>query len=328
MIDDNIVTGGTGFIGYHLTRELVERGERVITISRYPDLRIIKSFGVNLDKITVTRGDVTNIADLFATVKKNEVNGIVHLASLLSVKTAANPKLGFDINVKGVFNVLEVARIMDVERVIYGSSCSVYGSALYEPVDEEHPTNPGDLYGATKLCGEVWGLNYSDLYDLNFIVLRLGNVYGPGQIGQPDHPVAVDLIEDAFFKRRVKWRSGADHKLNMVYAKDAARGICLAYYSNHLEHKIFNISSGKQHTFREIGDTVRKFIPDASVKIGSGIKSHEKVGLMSITRAKKELRYEPQYSLKEGIKDYLRWLQESEKWWRTINLRMIAKKSS
>jgi len=310
-----LATGGTGFIGSHLIRELVERVEKVIIFDiKHPDFSILKSLGVRLDKITVTRGDVTNMADIFAAVKKNKVDGIIHLASLLSVKTADNPRLGFDVNVKGVFNVVEVARIMDVERVIYISSGSVYGSPLYEPVDEEHPTNPEDLYGATKLCGEVWGLNYSKLYDLDFIVLRLGSVYGPGQIGQPDHPMVVDLIEDAFFKKSVKWLSGADHKLDLVYVKDVASAICLAYCSKNLEHRIFNISYGKQHTFREIGDVVMKSIANASVNISSGIKSHEKLGLMDITRAEKELRYEPKYSLEEGVEDYVKWLQESEKW--------------
>lgn len=323
-----LVTGGTGFIGSHLVRELVERGEKTIIFVRNPDIRILKSFGVNKDEITVTRGDVANMANLFAVVKKNKVNGIIHLASLLSVKTAANPTLGFDINIRGVFNVLEVARIMDVERVIYISSSSVYGSPLYEPVDEKHPTNPDDLYGATKLCGEVWGLSYSKLYDLDFVVLRLGSVYGPGQTGQPGHHMVVNLIEDAFFKKSVKWRSGADHKLNVVYAKDVASAICLSYYSKHLKHKIFNISSRKQHTVREIGDIVMRFLPDASVNIGEGVKSREKVGLMDIARANKELRYVPQYSLDDGVEDYVKWLYENEKWWRTVSLSAIEYKMS
>jgi len=311
-----LVTGGTGFIGSHLVRELVERGEVVVTMSRNPDFSVLKSFDVDLDNVKVARGDVTDMASFLKTMKENDVDGIIHLASLLSVKTEAYPRLGFDVNVKGVFNVLEFARIMNIKRVVYGSSCSVYGPALYEPVDEEHPTNPEDLYGLTKLCGEVWGLNFSSLYNWDFTVLRLGTVYGPGQIVQPNHPMVVSLVEDAVFRKSVEWFGGEKQKLNTVYVKDAARGICLAYYSRDLTHKIFNISSGVQHTFQEIGKTLNESIPEAQINIGRDSINHEEIGLMDISRARKELLYKPRYSLKAGVKDYINWLQENEKWWR------------
>lgn len=316
-----LITGGTGHIGSCLAHELVELGDTVVIMSRYPDLAIIKSFGTDSDKIRVIRGDIVNKSDLSVAIRKNKVKTVVHLASLLSTETVANPRRGFDINVKGTFNVVDVARSMNVERVVYSSSLAVYGYTTSEPVKEEHPRNPENLYGATKLCGEVLGLEYSRLSHLGFIVLRLGNVYGPGQIRKFDRRMEVDIIEDAFFKKSVKWPGGRHHKRNTVYVKDAAHGICLACHSGNLEHKIFNISSGRQHTYGEIGDVVMKVVPDASIRIGSDIDRCERVGLLDIAKARKELLYEPQYSLEQGVKDYVKWLQENEKWWRTISLR-------
>jgi nucleoside-diphosphate-sugar epimerase len=312
-----LVTGGTGFIGSHIVRELVEHGEKVVIIDRNRDTRIMKSLGVNLDEVTVTQGDATDLVNLFHTMKKNEVNGVIHLAAILSVKSAANPRLAFDVNVKGVVNLLEVVRIMDVKRVIYISSGSVYGSSQYEPVDEEHPTNSDDLYSATKLFAEMWGLNYGKLYNLEFVSLRLGYVYGSGQQSQPGHRQAVELIESAFFNKKVKWPHGRDHKMNLVYVKDVVRGIRLAYYSKRLEHNIFNISSGKQHTYWELENVIKQYIPDASVEIGSGLIDHEETGLMDISRAKNELGYDPFYTMEEGVKDYVKWLRENKEWWGT-----------
>ena len=150
-----LVTGGTGFIGSYLVRALLERGERVVAFDTTPNTELVRG---ESPQITFVRGDVSQITDILHTVKKEGVKEIHHLGALLVPACEADPVKALTVNVRGTVDVLEAARLMDVEKVVFTSSVGVFGPDLPEPVTDDAPKNPPTDYGMTKLLCELYGL--------------------------------------------------------------------------------------------------------------------------------------------------------------------------
>ena len=149
-----MVTGGTGFIGARIVRELVQRGEDVVCFDLAPPRANLQQL---LDKISVYRGDVTQIPHLLEAVNRYGVTKIVHMAALLPPDTEDRPHFGMLVNIQGTNNVFEVARWTGVERVVYASSIAVYGvqeTFGERPINEDDTPSPVNVYGMTKAAND------------------------------------------------------------------------------------------------------------------------------------------------------------------------------
>jgi UDP-glucose 4-epimerase len=171
-----LVTGESGAIGSWVTRELVEQGRRAVSYDARLDTTLVKDIE---DKLECVVGDILDLPSIIHTIKRYEVERIIHMAAALPDLCEANPLVGFRINVEGTLNVFEAARLMDIRRVVYASSRSVYDISrgeyahpTYKPIDEDYPKAPRDVYGATKLFAEHMGVNYNRIYGLDVIGLR------------------------------------------------------------------------------------------------------------------------------------------------------------
>lgn len=314
---DVLVTGAFGVFGNQVLRRLVKEGIRPVGMSRNPDLSLVKDVVSSID---VARGDVTNIVDILSAIKKYKVKRIIHAANLIGA-AEADPWQGFQVGAVGTANVLEAARLMDIERVVYTSSKGAYGLITggehafprYKPVTEEHIRNPeyDSIYAAAKVLGENVGWAYHDKHGVDFAALRFGHTWGPGK--QARHgPLSIfsKIVENAMVGKPTKIAQGGDEKDDIVYLKDVGLGIVRACCAPSVPSMFYNIASGRLVGLNDFTAAVRKVLPKAQIEVGPGLDyinyGHQRYSLYDISRAQSELGYQPEYvDVEKGVRDYV-----------------------
>jgi UDP-glucose 4-epimerase len=298
-----LVTGGTGFVGGHVIRELLRQGHEAVAFDIITNSDALADVAT---RVQIVRGDVQEITLLIDIVKKFGITHVVHTASLLTTESQRRPWAALSVNVGGTVNILETARIMNIAQVVFMSSTAVYGITKEgELIDEDYEQRPVTIYGATKLFCEHYGANYNKDYGIGFTALRFPIVYGPGQTYR-GFSSFKEVVEKPIVGMPAKVPYGGDHKYDGVYVKDVARAIVSACVNNKTEHRAFNIGTGVMWSLKDLANVVRKFVPDAAFDIGPGFDVAEPVkGPLSIARAKKELGYEPKFDLEAGVADYI-----------------------
>src|SRR3989344_4901321 len=176
-----LVTGGAGFIGSHVVDQLLEENVKEVIIfdnlsaGRKENIKEAKQ-----DKRCIfVKGDILDKKLLDQVIRG--VDGVFHLAAVSLLRCYEDPDLGFEVNIRGTFNVIKALVDNEIEKLVFSSSASVYGNALETPMTEDHPYNNETLYGATKIAGEHMLKSLGTQYGLNWIGLRYMNVYGPRQ---------------------------------------------------------------------------------------------------------------------------------------------------
>ncbi len=302
-----LVTGASGFIGSHILHDFVHHGWKAIAYSTFTSG--YKAIEDIMDRVSVIRGDVSDPVGVMEALRKHDVDCIVHCASLLTAASQRRPREAFKVNVVGTLNVLEGARVFDIKRVVYLSSTAVYGYTREgEIVAEDHPKNPVTIYGATKLFSEHLGFNYFRDYGIEFVALRFPIVYGPWQ-SRRGFSSFKEIIEGPVEGRPVRIKEGGDQKYEAVYVLDVAHSAYLAAIREGVGGEAFNIGSGEMCSLHELAEIVREIIPEADVEVGPGYDIAEPVrGPLDLSKARAKLGYEPKYSIKMGVRDYIDYL--------------------
>jgi len=308
-----LVTGGTGFIGAYIIRELLnsKHEEQIIVYDVLPDKRML---GINTNKIRIVRGDVLDFAKLCKTIKDFDIDRIIHLAYLLIDACELEPWNAVRVNCEGVVNIFEIARIFDIKKIVMASSTGVYGPAKYygedKFVNEDDVCLPTTIYGACKVFNEFLGKKYIDNYGLDIVMLRPTIVYGLGRT-RGGFTFANDMIVYSLLKRPIEVPYG-DQELDWVYVKDVANAFIKALFHEKTRHHIFNIG-GYRYTLREAANIVSKRIPGAKITIKEGKLGW--VSKYSIDRARNELGYIPSFDLEKAIEDMLSlWTSGEFRW--------------
>jgi UDP-glucose 4-epimerase len=309
-----LITGGMGVIGAEATRKFVLEGHRPVVYARRRDERLI---GDILDRVDIELGDITDAARLTEVLQQHAITHIVHAAGYVSAPSAANVPLGIQVNVMGTTNVLEAARQLGIQRVVYTSAKGVYGPFLgvdgyptYQPIAEDHPKNPWRIYDAAKLMAEHTCLYYNATFGVDVAILRFATTFGPGKTERHGlMGVTSQIIEAPAHGRPFHLKQGGDEKDDFIYNKDSALGIYLATVAEQVEGRVYNIGSGIGRTLNDFADVLRRRLPNADIEIGPGLNflgvAKPLAGIYDISRARKELGYEPQYDLERAIDDYL-----------------------
>lgn len=305
-----VITGGAGFIGSHTVEAAHRRGYGVLVLDNlYSGSLSNLSSIYGSGSVWVELVDIRNNEEIIHAVKKYTnkclFEGIVHLAAMINIiEVENNPHIAIDVNVKGTINILELARRLDIERVVFASSVAVYGEPKYLPIDENHPLEPINLYGETKLMAERILWHYSRVYGLRPIALRYFNVYGPRMRPGPYAGVIYKFIE-SLLKGKVPLIYGDGLQTrDFVYVKDVAEANIKALGSDYIG--AINIGSGRETSINELYKTLCRLInycPNplyTAPRLGDVRRS-----LASTKKALEKLGWRPRTDILAGLKETL-----------------------
>jgi len=312
-----MITGGSGFLGTYVTRSLAERGDRVVIFDAVGPAPVLAALTAPFEQqIVFVRGQVLDLAGMLRAVQQHNVERIFHAAALYDPPYSLDePAITYQVNVTGTINVMETARLSGVQRVVQSSSIAVYAPRQYEPIDERHPIslpsagNPLGPYGASKAAAEIVGLTYYSTNGVDFVALRNSAIYGHGM----RYPMYIKpMVENSVRGLPTRFATGGDMCRDYTHVKDITQAVikALDVPASALTQRVFNIGSGTMHSAAQVAETVRIVLPNADIEIGAGLSELEQNdmrarGMLDLSAARQQLRYEPQFTLEAGIRDYV-----------------------
>jgi nucleoside-diphosphate-sugar epimerase len=309
-----LITGGTGFLGSQLAHLLVERGDDVVLFDVNVNLNRVKEIK---DRVKIIQGNLAVWPEVMNAVKDNGVDGIYHLGSMLSLPSQANPWASFQANVCGTMNVLEAARLFDVDRVVFTSSLATYGLGVPQVVTDETLQRPTSFYGCGKVYCELVGRFYRTKFDLDFRTFRSPTLVGPG-VKTPGVTQYISLmLENAALGRPYECYVAEQTKsAGFMYFKDSVRAVDMLYQAPKENIKMINYNvSGldKSVSTKELEETIKKHVPEFSViykpdeEVVTYMKKYEDaMQVIDDTRAREEWGWNPAYKdLDSIVSDYL-----------------------
>ncbi|MEX2143759.1 MAG: SDR family oxidoreductase [Anaerolineales bacterium] len=297
-----LITGGAGFIGSHLTEELVKRGDQVRVLDNFSTGKLRNLADVK-DKIELIRGDLRNHADVQAAV--SQVDVVFHQAAFVSVpKSIEDPRDCYEININGTVELMEAARQAGVSRVVLASSAAVYGSSTGLPLNESALTRPLSPYAASKLFAETLAQLYSAAHNLTVVALRYFNVYGPRQSPSSQYAAAIPKFIHALKTGQAPLVFGdGTQTRDFIYVSDAVRANLLAAEAAGVAGKAFNICSGAETSLLDLLKILYAQFPQApqpefsDPRLGDVPRS-----LGDPSLAARALGFRPEIALAEGLK--------------------------
>jgi len=303
-----LVTGAAGFIGSNLVDTLLADGAIVVGLDNMFNGRM-----ENLDaasrspNFSFVKGDVRDM-DLLVNLMKG-IQIIYHEAAFTSVPQSIKmPQLCNDVNVAGMINVLNAARIRDVERVVFASSSAVYGDTPTLPKHEEMPLKPISPYGVSKLAAEAYCIAYTKVYGLKTVALRYFNVFGSRQKDSPYSGVIAIFLSNILNNISPTIFGDGTQSRDFTYVKDVVRANMLAGTAEKAVGKAINIASGKPITLTELTKIMLKACNKESLEIQYAEKRTGDIlhSFADVKLAKETLNFSPEYDAISGFKDLIK----------------------
>ena len=317
-----LITGGAGFIGSHLTRRLLERGERVTVLDNFNDYyeptikrRNIEAF-LEREDYRLVEDDIRN-AELVDRLFRGDLDddwgrfdGVVHLAARAGVRPSlAQPILYEEVNCIGTLNLLQAAREHGPEVFTFGSSSSVYGINKKVPFAEDDPVDlPISPYATTKRAGELLCFNYHHLYGLKTSCLRFFTVYGPAQ--RPE--MAIHKFTDLLARgEKIPMYGNGDSRRDYTYVDDIVDGI-VAAYDLAPGFEIFNLGGAETTRLADLiqwlADELAvqpliEYLPDQPGDVP--------ITYADVSKAGRLLGYSPHVPIRQGLQRFVAWYQEN-----------------
>jgi UDP-glucuronate 4-epimerase len=307
-----LITGGAGFIGSHLSRRLLENGDRVTCLDLFDDFYdpALKRSNVApflpRRSYSLVEGDIRDEALLEKLFAEARFDQVVHLAARAGVRPSIEqPLLYQDVNVRGTTAILEACRRHDVRQVMFGSSSSVYGNNRKVPFAEEDPVEePISPYAATKRAGELLAFTYHHLYGLDISCLRFFTVFGPAQ--RPE--MAIHKFARAIHEGRpVTMFGDGSMRRDFTYVDDIVQGV-LAAMEKVRGYRIYNLGESRTTTVAELIELVGQALGRTpEIQRLPPQPGDVEVTYADIRRAREELGYSPQVDVPEGIRRFIAW---------------------
>ncbi len=295
-----LVTGGAGFIGSHIVDAAIEDGFVVTVVDN-----LCSGREENLNsKASFHRQDITNKNVVEKIFKKEKPDIVCHHAALTSVQESIKkPKLYQKVNAFGTKNIAEAAAKHGAKRIVYASTCAVYGMPQSLPISEGHPTNPLSPYGKTKLLGE----KEINSVAANRAILRYSNVFGPRQNPKGETGV-ISIFANQMISARNPKIFGGNQTRDFVFVKDVVKANLLAFKK--IEGGTFNIGAGKETSVNKVFDLLKK---ETGFE-GHAIHAKELEGEMkrialNNKKAESKLGWKPSISLEQGLKKTVDWIK-------------------
>ena len=310
-----LLTGGAGFIGYHVTRKLLNQGHQVIVVDNfnpYYDQNLKKARAARLaiyPNCQIYRTDIRDIEEMRQVFQENRIDKVVHLAAQAGVRySLSHPLIYGSTNVQGTLNLLELARQFKVKNFVLASSSSVYGKDDNFPSHEDFRLHtPVSLYAASKQACELMAHSYHHLYNMKITCLRFFNVYGTW--GRPD--MALYIFTDLISKNKpIEVFNFGNAEKDFTYVDDIADGVVSAVEKN-LDYEIINLGNGRPIPLMYYIELIEKELGrKAEKKMLPAIPGDVQKSCADITKARELLGYNPKTTVEEGIKRFVKWYKE------------------
>ncbi len=308
-----LVTGATGFLGYWLTKELVQSQARVITLVRDhdPQCALIKSGLIN--KTHVVQGALEEYSSVERAINEHEIDTVFHLGAQTIVGTALrNPLSTFESNIRGTYNLLEACRQHKglVQRIVVASSDKAYGSSPILPYTEEMPLRGQHPYDVSKSCTDLLALTYYHTYQLPIVIARCGNLYGGGDLNWSR--LIPGSIKNFFSGIAPVIRSDGTFTRDYLYVEDAVQAYMLMAVNAQKENvqgQAFNFGPNKPYSVLEIIRALQVLMDrtDLSPQILNEAKEEIRDQSLDSQKAREVLQWEPLFSLEEGLQRTIQW---------------------
>lgn len=258
----HLITGGTGFLGVELARQLLDRGAEVVLFDQQPNTAAL---GGLTGGLTVLRGDVSGWPEVLNAVNGRGIQSIFHLGALLSIPADENPWAAYRVNADGVMHVLEAARMFGVPKVIFPSSMAVYAGNTGR-IDESTGQAPDSMYGVTKIFGELLGRFYHRKFGIDFRCARFCTVVGLGARTRHMTQYMAWMIERSLQGEPFEVWVEESTRNPFIYYRDAVRALLLLHDApaEKIRTRVYNLA-GTSSTAGEFARTVREHVPAARI---------------------------------------------------------------
>ena len=306
-----LVTGGAGFIGSHLVRALLARGDDVSVIDDFNDFYNPAVKRKNLEEvhrsIRLHEGDICDKRTVLDTISRERPDAIVHLAARAGVRPSVqSPELYLQTNVTGTFNLLDAARQCGVARFAFASSSSVYGASREVPFREDQAlTQTLSPYAGTKIAGEHLCSNYSHLYGLRVVCLRLFTVYGPRQ--RPD--LSINKFTNLIYHAKpIEVYGDGTARRDFTYIDDTVQGIMASLGYDGSAFEVFNLGENQTVELKTvIAEIERALEKKAMIQFQPPVPGDMPQTYADISKARKLLGYHPTTTIQIGIPKFVTW---------------------
>lgn len=305
-----LITGGAGFVGSHLCERYISEGHTVCCLDNFMngDIKNIRHL-ISNKRFKLIQGDIRDF-DLLEKIAP-DIDIVFHLAAQIHVdRSVVEPRLTYEINVLGTQNILEVARMYDIEKVVHASTSEIYGSSLYSPMDEKHPLNAPHPYGASKIAADRTCNAYIQTYGMNIFIMRMFNIFGPRQ-KDAGYGGVISL-----FTRRVLnnfnpliYGDGLQTR-DYTYVDDVIRAYDLVMKSDYKNTGPVNFGTGNALSILDLSNVIIDLCgkKDRLTPVCIEPRAGEVKDLIcDYGKAKRLFGWEPQCTLDEGLKQFIQW---------------------
>jgi threonine 3-dehydrogenase len=289
-----LITGGSGFLGAELAHMMVKRGQEVVVFDKVKNNRLADIE----NRISFVRGDLSNWSEVLNVIKNNRITHIYHLGALLSYEAESNPWASIQANIIGGYNVLEAARLFNVERLAFTSTILTFDAGADSTFTDVTLQRPTTIYGVEKLFYEGMGRFYRKKFGLDFRSVRYPSVVGPGDTTPMHWP--GPMIESAVLGKPFECPVTGDSTAPMIYYKDAALAVDMVLQAPEKGIKMvnYNVAGTTVVSAKELKQAIKKYIPEDDIRIPKVAAPHplDFVKVWDDSYARQEWAWKPVYT--------------------------------
>jgi len=302
-----LVTGGAGFIGSHLVSELVRTGRHVVVLDDFTSGRMenLQEL-VGSQVLRVVNGDIRDKKTLNDAMAG--VNEVVHLAAFVdAAESVKKPLFTNDINVSGTVNVLESCSQNGIERFVFASSAAVYGDGNPLPLREEYELRPLSPYAASKVSAEYYCRMFSECYDMNSVVLRFFNVFGPGQGKNSYAGVITKFMQSGFRAENLTIYGDGTQTRDFINVEDVVKAIVNSLSFHLLKTEVFNVCTGSFVSINKLASMMCRVLgKDLKVQHVASRAGDILHSYGDPEKAKRVLRFKADIPFEEGLRQLIK----------------------